>query len=72
VTHAALIAALAEITGCETGVALGAKAIAYPPIATGRIAAEFSAKDPWRPASVVERLPDLVHAVRDGLREPVW
>jgi nucleoside-diphosphate-sugar epimerase len=72
VTHAALIAALAEITGCETGVALGAKAVAYPPIATGRIAAEFTAKDPWRPASVIERLPDLVRALRAGQRQPVW
>jgi hypothetical protein len=55
---------LAEITGCTVSVAPGAPAIVYPPIATARIAAEFSHDEPWRPASVLERMPDIVADVR--------
>jgi nucleoside-diphosphate-sugar epimerase len=69
-SHAALTERLSEITGCTVEVAPGAPAVAYPQICTARLAAAFGPDAPWRPAAVLDRLPDLVAAARRPSLEP--
>jgi nucleoside-diphosphate-sugar epimerase len=60
ITHRALAERLAQFTRCRVTVDHDAPRIAYPPIETRRLAAEFAADEPWSPANLLDRLPGLV------------
>lgn len=61
VSHAALAASLARITGCKVEVAPGAPLIEFREIDTSRIESLFAGPgDPWSPAALPDRLPELV------------
>ena len=64
VAHRELVERLTRLTECRVTVDHGAPRIAYPPIDTRRIAAEFDVKNPWSPADVLDRLPELVTGCR--------
>ncbi len=70
VTHGAITVRLAELTGCAVEVAPDAPETAFPPIRTDRIAAACGPAEPWRPAALLDRLPDLVAATRRPRLEP--
>lgn len=63
-----IAAALSRLTGCRVEVAEGAPAVSYPPIDTRRLKALFPPDQPWAPACVLDRLPDLLPVRR---RAPV-
>ncbi len=69
-THGALVERLSAITGCTVEVAPDATTVAFPKIDTSRLAASFGPDEPWEPASVLDRLPDLVAAARHPSLEP--
>ncbi len=69
-THAALTDRIATLTGCAVDVMPDAPTVTFPPIRTARLAALFGDDAPWRPADVLDRLPDLVAAARRPRLEP--
>lgn len=64
ITHRAIAERLATLTGCKIAVQPEAPKVAYPPIDTLRIASEFRDGDRWSPAGLLERLPELIAALR--------
>jgi nucleoside-diphosphate-sugar epimerase len=64
VAHRAVAARLAQLTGCTLAVAPDAPCVSYPVLDTQRLAAEFDAGDPWTPAELLDRLPDLIADAR--------
>lgn len=63
-TNGDIAAALARLTGCRIEVAPAARAVTYPPIDTRRLASLFPPERPWAPASVLDRLPEILSARR--------
>jgi nucleoside-diphosphate-sugar epimerase len=63
VSHRELASALRAATDCDVEFAVGGETIAYPPIDTARLQAEF----PFSPRSVLEDLPELVEGCRERL-----
>jgi nucleoside-diphosphate-sugar epimerase len=63
-TNADIAAALRAATGCLVKVADGAPCITFPLIDVTRIGTLFPSDDPWMPASVLDRLPEIVSARR--------
>ena len=65
VSHADIVARLAELTGCAVASSEDAPRIAYPKISTGRLARLFdSSGGHWSPAELTDCLPALVTAAR--------
>lgn len=60
VTNGEIAAVLSRLTGCRVESAAGAPEIVYPPIDTRRIEALFPPEQPWRPAALLDRLPELL------------
>jgi nucleoside-diphosphate-sugar epimerase len=67
VTHRDILERITAITGCHVTVEPGSRRIYYPPIDTQRLASEFYDNDPWTPSSLLDRMPELVAAARDGM-----
>lgn len=68
VAHGELLAELTRLTGCAVEVEPGARDVCFPPISVARLQALM----PWRPASVVANLSEMIAAQmhKEGLQTP--